>query len=369
MAVTDRPWDGDSARFTIEQWHRSCLINHGGDETVKANFSLPVREPDGTLNRAGLATAAGRLDQVKGISAAQRAAAAHKLIELYALVGMTVPDHLRELAGRGASTDTSPGSNSANSTLERSYADCAVEIRSDSASGQFRIGGIGAPFHRRSQLLAGGSVGHFYEVLDPNTFEESRSQGWPSVCCRAEHDQRMLLGAVHSRTLALTITPKGVDYECILPPSPLGHNTYASVARSDYPGSSFVFQCTADSFSYEGGAALRTIQAARMVEIGPVSNPAYKDSSVALRSLARCMDADPAEVENYARSGELGRFFRRSDGGAPTKTMTGAEALAHARRSRPPQPSETKPAWLVAHEHRDAILSLWARRMAWDTRG
>ena len=172
-------------------------------------------------------------------------------------------------------------------------------------------------------------------MLDPNTFEESRSQGWPSVCCRAEHDQRMLLGAIHSRTLALTVTPNGLDYECLLPPSPLGQNTYASVDRSDYPGTSFTFQCISDSFSYEGGAALRTIHSARLAEIGPVSNPAYKDSSVALRSLARCMDADLAEVENYARSGDLrdsspgltGRRpapRRRSPGTSPTNTGNGS---------------------------------------------
>jgi hypothetical protein len=249
-------------------------------------------------------------------------------------------------------------SDTSTSSLERSYTTAAVETRS-SDGGQLRIGGIGAPFHRRSQLLAGGSVGHFYEQLDPNTFEESRSQGWPSVVCRAEHSPSMLLGAIHSRTLALTVTPNGLDYECLLPSSPLGQNTYASVERSDYPGSSFTFSCLADSFTFENGAALRTIHSARIGEIGPVSNPAYKDSSVALRSLARSLDADPAEVETYARSGELRRFFTRSDRPTARRTMTVEAASARLEELRVPRHIA------IADQHRRRLLHLHARRMAW----
>jgi uncharacterized protein len=318
--TTDEPWDGSSTRFTLQQWKRSCLLDRGGDPGDKSNFSLPVREPDGTINKKALAAAAGRLDQTESITVVQRSSVARKLILLYSDAGMTPPDHLHTLAGSSGSTGSAPsGSNAANSTLERMFAPLAVECRSSGDSSQLRIGGIGAPFGHRSQLLASGNVGNFYEVLDPNTFEESRRQGWPAAICRAEHDPRMLLGAIHSRTLELTVTPSGLDYECILPPSPLGQNTYASVARSDYPGSSFVFDCRSDRWSYEGGTALRTIQSARLAEVGPVTNPAYRDSSVALRSLARHMDADPAEVEMYARSGELRRFFTRSDSPSPAR--------------------------------------------------
>lgn len=343
MSISEDKWDGAAARYTPQQWKRACFIDSGqGDPGDKSRYKLPVRTPSGELSRAGVRAAAGRINQVDASADTKRQAAA-ALIRCYREIGETPPDSLRELAG----TDGSTGS------LERSYADCAVETRSSSDSGQLRIGGIGAPFHRRSQLLAGGAVGHFYEVLDPNTFEESRSQGWPSVVCRAEHDQRMLLGAIHSRTLALTVTPNGLDYECLLPPSPLGQNTYASVERSDYPGSSFTFSCLADSFTFENGAALRTIHSARIAEIGPVSNPAYKDSSVALRSLARSMDADPAEVETYARSGELRRLFTRSD--RPTLTAAQAMALVEARRR--PQPQRSRAAtktgtWGYEEAHR-----------------
>ncbi len=352
--TTDRPWDGSASRFSPKEWAASCLLDRSvGGVNDKSRYSLPVREPDGTLNVNAVHAAAGRIGQVDATADAKRAAAV-ALTKCYGLLGTKPPDHVHELAG-AASTDDSPGSNSAHSTLERSFSDCIVETRSDSTGGQLKIGGIGAPFRRRSQLLAGGSVGHFYEQLDPNTFEESRSQGWPSVVCRAEHHPSMLLGAIHSRTLALTITADGLDYEVLLPPSPLGQNTYASVARSDYPGSSFSFEALSDSFSFENGAALRTIHSVRLAEVGPVSNPAYKDSSVALRSLSRFVDADPSEVENYARSGELRRFFTRSD----RPTMTTAQAGARLAELACPQH--------VARDHayREAVLRLHSRRAAW----
>jgi len=67
VTPSERPWNGSSARFTIQQWKRRCLIDHGlGDPDDKDRYSLPVTEPTGELNRNGLAAAAGRLNQVQG---------------------------------------------------------------------------------------------------------------------------------------------------------------------------------------------------------------------------------------------------------------------------------------------------------------
>lgn len=54
--VSDSPWTKFSkADYSVEQWHRACLIHdHEGAATSKDQCQLPVREPDGTLNRAGV---------------------------------------------------------------------------------------------------------------------------------------------------------------------------------------------------------------------------------------------------------------------------------------------------------------------------
>ena len=105
MTVSDKPWDSSSSsRYTIEQWQHACLIDRRvGDPTSKGRYSLPVRDPDGRVNRNGLSAAAGRLNQVKGITTDQRASVARQLIQLYGEAGMEPPDHLRQMANRSAS--------------------------------------------------------------------------------------------------------------------------------------------------------------------------------------------------------------------------------------------------------------------------
>jgi hypothetical protein len=98
-AVTRKPWDGSAARFTDEQYQRSCLIDRGGDAPVKQRCSLPVLEPNGDLNANALGAAAGRLNQVQATSA-QKATAARKLIRYYGQADMDPPASLRAIAAR-----------------------------------------------------------------------------------------------------------------------------------------------------------------------------------------------------------------------------------------------------------------------------
>lgn len=101
-ATTSKPWDGSPTRFTDEQYLRSCLIVRAGDAPAKERGSLPVLEPDGTLNTNALAAAAAALAGARGgvsnVSQAEKAAAARKLIRYYGAAGMTPPGSLLALA-------------------------------------------------------------------------------------------------------------------------------------------------------------------------------------------------------------------------------------------------------------------------------
>lgn len=85
--VSERPWDGSASRFTPEQWRRSCLLDTGqGEPDSKNRYKLPVREPDGTLNRNAVHAAASALAGGRGgvqATAEQIAAAKRKLASLY----------------------------------------------------------------------------------------------------------------------------------------------------------------------------------------------------------------------------------------------------------------------------------------------
>lgn len=109
-SVSDHAWNFPQSAYTPEQWRHACLIDTGkGDMDAKSRYKEPVREPDGTLNKNGVHAAAGRLDQVDGISDEQRTLAAKKLIALYRdQLKEDPPAHLLELAHeRAAEVDLS----------------------------------------------------------------------------------------------------------------------------------------------------------------------------------------------------------------------------------------------------------------------
>jgi HK97 family phage prohead protease len=99
-AISRQPWSGATGRFSDEEYERSALICRPGDEPPKQRCSLPVLEPNGDLNVNALTAAAGRLNQVTGITPAMRATAARKILRYYRQAGMEPPESIRAWAAR-----------------------------------------------------------------------------------------------------------------------------------------------------------------------------------------------------------------------------------------------------------------------------
>lgn len=113
-AVSDKPWsDFTQADYSPEQWRRSCLIDtEQGEEDSKDRYKIPVREPDGTLNRNGCHAAAGGhgIGAVTGVSDEKKQAAAKKLVSLYRNQLDEDPhESLVELAGMSSDAEASDG--------------------------------------------------------------------------------------------------------------------------------------------------------------------------------------------------------------------------------------------------------------------
>jgi HK97 family phage prohead protease len=102
VATTSKPWDGSPGRYTDEQYLAACLIVRAGDAPAKERGSLPVLEPDGTLNTNALGAAAAALAGARGglrnVTAGQKAAAARKLVRYYGTAKMQPPASLLALA-------------------------------------------------------------------------------------------------------------------------------------------------------------------------------------------------------------------------------------------------------------------------------
>lgn len=227
--------------------------------------------------------------------------------------------------------------------IERRYtpgAEGKLELRA--SDGHNRIGGYAAVFNRSSKNLGG-----FTEVVDPIAFNQSRGDGWPGVMARYNHTE--LIGTTAAGTLQLRTDQYGLLYE-VEPPKSRAYVTEL-VQRGDVTKSSFAFRTISDDWSYEDGLPRRTLLGVHLVDVAPVDDPAYSDTSVglrsapasveaALRSLAVRMSADVEEVRALAMDNDLRKFFVRTGTAAsdrPRKGMFGpAAATALLARKEDP---------------------------------
>jgi len=99
VEASDKPWSGFSpSDYDDDQWKRACLIDTGDGEG-KQRYKLPVKEPDGTLNRNAVHAAASRIGQVQ-VGADAKKSAAKKLVSLYRnQLDEDPPESLLTLAG------------------------------------------------------------------------------------------------------------------------------------------------------------------------------------------------------------------------------------------------------------------------------
>lgn len=140
------------------------------------------------------------------------------------------------------------------------------------------------PYNSRSADLG------FTEVLVPGCFAASLANGGANgdIISRLEHDSRWLLGRRSAGTLRLTDSPQALDYENDLPDTQAGMDCATSTARGDLKNTSFCFylEDPEDDEKWdieEDGTLVRTILRAQIMEVSPVSMPAYPGSSVSLK--------------------------------------------------------------------------------------
>lgn len=102
--LSEEPWSNFAkADYTLEQWHAACLIHtHDEDPTSKSECKLPVKTPDGALNRNGVhaaaAALAGARGGLKGVSDDQKKKAAGALRRYYAQLDEDPPESLVQSA-------------------------------------------------------------------------------------------------------------------------------------------------------------------------------------------------------------------------------------------------------------------------------
>lgn len=175
-----------------------------------------------------------------------------------------------------------------------------VELRVDEGSkGPGVVVGYTAVFDRFSEDL-----GHFREKIQRGAFAGCMSQ---DVRALVNHDSNMLIGRTKAGTCRMQEDELGLRVEIDLPDTQLGRDTAESIRRGDMDGMSFSFVADVDQWDYSGEVPIRTLVKVRdLYDVGPVTYPAYTDTSAAIRALDRNRPAprpDPAEaarpIEHY----------------------------------------------------------------------
>lgn len=99
IALSTKPWsDFSEADYSLSQWHNACLIHdHAGPPTSKSQCKLPIKTPEGVVNRNGLFAAAAALAGARTpmkATSQQKNQAAKKLLQVYKQIGQTPPHSL-----------------------------------------------------------------------------------------------------------------------------------------------------------------------------------------------------------------------------------------------------------------------------------
>lgn len=165
---------------------------------------------------------------------------------------------------------------------ERRYLPGNIEIR-DSEDGRPTISGYAAVFDKRSENFHWDPDQEFYEVIAPGAFSEVLKD---DVRALFNHEG-MPLARTKSGTLKIEQDSIGLRYQFELPDTTLGNDLGAAIRRGDIDGSSFAFRVAeaGDRIEIEGKTTIRTItKISRLVDVSPVTYPAYPDTSVVARS-------------------------------------------------------------------------------------
>jgi hypothetical protein len=221
---------------------------------------------------------------------------------------------------------------------ERRFTRFPLEVRTDKNGGPQHIYGYASCFNKLSRKLGG-----FVEQVDNTAFNESRHDNWPDVVCRFNHKDDLLLGTTHARTLDLHIDATGLVYD-VIPPQSRG-DILEYVDRGDVRHSSFAFRVFPGGDEWgvsEFNYPMRTLTSVQLIDVAPVLDPAYPDSTAAARalngaveSLAMWVQGDPEEVRSRLSEGRAMEFFRRTDNvgpkavqkAPPKPVMSGAQAM------------------------------------------
>jgi len=159
-----------------------------------------------------------------------------------------------------------------------------AEVRAQNQDGDkpALISGYGAVFNERSENLGG-----FREIIVAGAFDDVLEQ---DVRGLFNHDPNYVLGRTTAGTLSLSVDERGLKYDITPPDTQTVRDLVLTpMERGDITQSSFTFIVARDGehwYEDDEGVIIREIRKfSRLLDVSPVSIPAYPDTTAASRGL------------------------------------------------------------------------------------
>jgi len=169
--------------------------------------------------------------------------------------------------------------------IERRYENL-TEFRVDEEEGT--IEGYAAVFNRWADL------GWFKEKIEPGAFKRTIKQN--DIRALKNHDPNLIIGRTKNKTLKLWEDDKGLAYSVKLDDTSYAQDLAKNIRRKDITGNSFGFSIPKDGDEWDEKMTKRTIKEAVLFDVGPVTFPAYPQTTVSIRSMQGDDEIDYVEL-------------------------------------------------------------------------
>lgn len=189
----------------------------------------------------------------------------------------------------------------------------AAEV--DATTGVPKIEGYAAIFNEEFVLYEDASY-RVVEIISPGAFSDVMSD---DVRCLFNHDANKVLGRSTNGTLAMAEDSKGLFFTNQMDAETrIGKDVYQHVKRKDVTGCSFAFIVSKSTWTEEEKDGVynvtRTIQKlSNLYDVGPVTYPAYEQTSVDARAEMRSAAGPFADMPDDIRT--------RIEAGKPARTL------------------------------------------------
>lgn len=169
----------------------------------------------------------------------------------------------------------------------------SIEIETRDGEETRTISGYAAVFDKWSHDL-----GFFREKLSRTAFD---GVDMSDVVATFNHNFDHVLARSSSGTLNLSVDENGLKYTFDAPNTTAGNDLLENVRNGNIKGSSFMFTVKEQTWKYteDDEADERTIEkVGSLIELGPVTMPAYPDTSAAKRSHEENKPQQKVDVED-----------------------------------------------------------------------